>query len=234
MTLFLFSRYHPPENAKGVTLDDTLDARYEDGESSIPKGTNDGLKTPDQKLSPPRCPPAPCRIGLLLASSSDDSDSFCGDLDSSSESGCYPLDSADKSTATKSPKKKKVRRRNKLEEMSAESLRPEDSSFSELNYLEGRGSVTLLRQACSEPEKRDCQMFVSYRISKDDPDVVQVALIVYKPFRKDVKTRRNLMTSFAVKPKQPESKSPALFSKPMTSTTPTKTPDRLLKRKFRF
>lgn len=206
---------------------------FQDGEPSTPKGSNDGHKTPEQKHSPPRCPPAPCRIGLLLPTSSDDSDSFCEDLDSSSDSGCHPIDSTDKSV-TKSPKKKKVRRRNKIEEMLAEGLRPEDSIFSELNYLEGRGSVTLHRQACSEPEKRDCQLFVSYRINKDDTNVAQVALIVYKPNRKDVRTRRNLMNCFVDKPKQPSATKPLASLKPTTSTTPTKTPDRFLKRKFRF
>lgn len=189
----------------------TGDEQWFDCDTHSPINLKEGQRTPTHRVSPPRCPPAPCRFGINFADSSDDDlETYEEDLD---ESGIRPLDSSIQLSVEKekSPKSKRLRREEKLEATTLEPSHPAESKFSDLFYLEASGNVTINRQpsASDEVEKRECKLLISYRVHKEDPTNVQIALIVYKSNSQNTKSRRNLMPEFGVKSSEP------------TTTTPT-------------
>lgn len=193
----IFSREQPLENLKN-SPDLAGDEQWFDCETHSPVDLKEGQRTPVHKATPSQCPPAPYRFGLKFQPDSDDElEDEDDDLDLS---GVRPLDmteTSQKETLEKSPECKRLKR----EEKESIVVDPSESKFSELRYLEATGNVTINRQASSsdEAEKRECKMFVSYRVNKDDASVVQIALIVYKSNSKNPKTRRNLMSEFEQK-----------------------------------
>lgn len=203
----------------------TGDEQWFDCETHSPVNLKEGQRTPLNRSTPSiRCPPAPCRYGIKFEISDDELDNEIDDLN---ESGIRPLDSSAvelmREKIEKSPSSKRIRREETLPEEPSE---PVDSRFSDLFYLETSGSVTIIRQtmSSSEPEKRDCRMLISYRVCKEDPTSIQVALIVYKSNSKNPKTRRNLMSEFELKSE--ESSSPCSLSTPTTSRCRTTVKDR--------
>ena len=190
------SRKQPPENLKN-SPDLADNEQWFDCKTHSPVNLKEGQKTPEHKLSPPHCPPAPCRFGLKFQPDSDEEEIEDNELDFS---GFTPFDSSmeiETGKEVKSPECKKLRR----EEQEITMIEVTDSKFSELHYLEATGTVGINRPSISsdESEKRDCKMSVSYRIHKHDPCVIQIALIVYKSNSKNPKTRRNLMAEFETK-----------------------------------
>lgn len=180
------------------------DEQWFDCQTHSPVDLKEGQRTPTHKATPSHCPPAPCRYGLKFQPDSDDE--FEEHVDDLNFSGFRPLDTSIEIVIGKqetSPNCKRMRRTEKeADEMTImeTSVEPSESKFSELHYLEASGTVIINRQASSdESEKRDCKMFVSYRVHKDDPSIIQIALIVYKNNSKNPKTRRNLMAEFEQK-----------------------------------
>lgn len=174
---------------------------------------NSGHRTPIRKSTSSLCPAAPCRLGLKFQTSIGDPDIEESDVDESedsNESGVYPLEETFEffKKKTKSPVTKRQRRDDKRPETAQQSaidstipVTELESKFSELHYLEASGCVGISRQPSSsdEMDKRDCKLLVSYRVLKEDPTIIQIALIVYKSNSKNLKTRRNLMMDFASK-----------------------------------
>jgi hypothetical protein len=178
-------------------MDVTDSEQWFDCETHSPVNLKSGLKTPEQRPSPPHCPPAPCRQGLKFLPDSDEEDLEQDDLDLS---GFTPLDSTIELVTEKSPECKRQRREETQTQLTVVEPQPVESSFSDLHYLEATGSVTINRSAIAdESEKRDCKLLVSYRVNKENPAVVQIALIVYKSNARNPKTRRNLMAEFETK-----------------------------------
>jgi hypothetical protein len=179
-----------------ATPDLAGDEQWFDCATHSPVDLKEGQRTPVHTVTPHNCPPAPCRFGLKFQPDSDD-DNDDDDLDLS---GFQPLESSIefKEKQEKSPDCKRLRRE---ETITATTIEPTESKFSDLHYLEATGIVTINRQAMSsdESEKRECKMFVSYRVHKDNPAIIQIALIVYKSNSKNPKTRRNLMEEFEQK-----------------------------------
>lgn len=185
----------------------------------------EGHRTPQHRSTPSQCPPAPCRFGVKLMTPSDDE--LDSDSDDSNVSGVFPLDSSvvGESKTEKeleSPDCKRLKREDKQETAVDETCPPPESRFSQIHYLEATGTVSLKRLAMpsDELEKRDCKMLVSYRVNKDDPSMIQIALIVYKSNSKNPKTRRNLMMEFDEKALELMSPSPAANT-PSTSRART-------------
>jgi hypothetical protein len=183
------------------------DEQWFDCETHSPVDLKEGQRTPEHKATPSHCPPAPCRYGQKFQPDSDDElDDVDDDLDLS---GVEPLDTSIeivKGKQEKSPDCKRLRRETvetiPMETMAMDTIvEPSDSKFSDLHYLETSGIVSINRQAAStdESERRECKMFVSYRVHKSDPSIVQIALIVYKSNSTNPKTRRNLMAEFEQK-----------------------------------
>lgn len=174
-----------------------------------PADLKDGQRTPDRKSTPSasaQCPQAPCRNGLKFQTSSDDLDleDSDDDVNDFNISGICPIDETPPEIARekrKSPLAKKQRREEILEQTIIQPTLQAESKFSEIYYLEATGIVSINRQSSSsdEMEKRECQLLVSYRVHKEEPNKIQIALIVYKSNSKNPKTRRNLMTEFATK-----------------------------------
>ena len=222
MNIVNCSREHPLENLKNSSSnDDECDVtKWFDCES--PANLKAGHRTPEQKFSPPHCPPAPFRNPLITSTSSDDDDNDSSSDDNEhNESGIRALDSSmeQQHKKEKSPRKKKLRREEKAE-VNVESSSPVESKFSDLLYLEAQSCITINRPSSDEPEKRDCRMLVSYRVHKDDPSIMQIALIVYKSNSKNSKTRRNLMPEFGEK-SSAESPSISLITSPSPSRSRT-------------
>lgn len=198
----IFSREQPQENLNSP--DRNEDEQWYDCE--MPADLKEGQRTPVRNCTPSLCPPAPFRHGLKFQTSIDDlklDETDNEDSDDSNESGICPFDESLEvvEEKRKSPAAKRLRREEKLELTRVEPTTQPESKFSELYYLEATGSVSINRQPSSsdEMEKRDCKLLVSYRVNKEDPNAVQIALIVYKSNSKNLKSRRNLMTEFVVK-----------------------------------
>jgi hypothetical protein len=201
-----------------------------DCETHSPMDVKEGHRTPQHRSTPSHCPPAPCRFGLKFPALSDD------ELDSDSDdlnlSGICPLDSSSAVVDSKtekelnSPDCKRLKREDKQEAVDEETCPPPESKFSQVYYLEASGCVSIKRQAMPSDdfEKRDCKMLVSYRVNKDDPSMIQIALIVYKSNSKNPKTRRNLMLEFGEKAS--ELTPPSLAHMPSTSRARTAVKDR--------
>jgi hypothetical protein len=184
----------------------------------------EGHRTPQHRSTPSQCPPAPCRFGTKMLTPSDD------ELDSDSDdlniSGVCPLSStgvveSKSEPDLNSPDCKRLKREEKQEPVDEETCPPPESRYSQVYYLEASGTVSIKRQAMpsDDSEKRDCKMLVSYRVNKDDPSMIQIALIVYKSNSKNPKTRRNLMIEF--EEKASELMSPGPSSTPSTSRART-------------
>lgn len=199
--LTYFSREQPLENLKSAPGLLTGDEQWFDCETHSPVNLKEGQRTPLSKSTPSiRCPPAPNRYGSKYEISDDELEPD-DDIDNLNESGIRPLDSSAvelmREKTEKSPSSKRIRRDEILVEEPSE---PAESRFSELLYLEAKGTVITKRQVSgSEPEKRECKMLISYRVCKDDPLTIQVALIVYKSNSNNLKSRRNLMSQFELK-----------------------------------
>lgn len=172
-----------------------------DCDTHSPVDLKKGYSTPPHKRRSLVCPPAPhcrkleIRIPIVKTSESDDR------VNNLNESGICPLDISLETTTeetNESPVMKKFKREDELD-VSMSGTRPSTESFySELCYLEAIGTIAIQRQSGSsdEQEKRECKMLVSYRVHKDDPADIQIALIIYKPNSQNPKTRRNLMEEF--------------------------------------
>lgn len=182
-----------------------VDEQWYDCETHSPVNLKDTQKTPPhQSTQLIMCPPAPYRRSLLKTSSSDDekvtsSDEF--------EEGIQPLDGSTLRTAKtdiiRSPDLKRQRRNPEEREKKKkfESISLEQSQYSDLRYFQVTGVVTVRRQASTSSsrddiDRRECKMQISYRVNKDLPNDIQIALIVYKNNSNNLKSRRNLMLSF--------------------------------------
>lgn len=206
IAVFIFSREQPQENTT-TSLSMNEDEQWFDCDTSV--DLKEGQRTPVRRSTTYQCPPAPCRNGLKFQASVDHldfDDSDDDDTSESNESGICPLEgSFEGSFVVQETKKshvtKRQRREEKREQTTMQSTSLVESKFSELHYLEATGSVSINRQPSSsdEMEKRECKLLVSYRVHKEDPDVIQIALVVYKSNSKNLKTRRNLMPEFASK-----------------------------------
>jgi hypothetical protein len=179
------------------------DEQWYDCETHTPVDLKDAQKTPPYQSSQLlKCPPAPCRRSLLNNSSSDD-DEKTG-LNESLEEGIQPLDESQHFVKTKeirSPDSKRQKMNDKSEKKKSETISLEQSRYSDLLYFETSGVVTIRRQASTsssrdESDRRECKMQISYRVSKDSPTDIQIALIVYKNYSSNLKSRRNLMLEF--------------------------------------
>jgi hypothetical protein len=162
------------------------------------------MHTPPRKsITSVHCPPAPCRNQLIPCASSEEDASTD---EEGIESGIYPLDSSIEMTKNvqrnKNFKRQRVGDEPITEEIQADSISVEDSKYSDLFYLETSGAVTIHKAITSTPnavnenDRRECKLYISYRVNREDESDIQIALIMYKCNNSNQKTRRNLMLEF--------------------------------------
>jgi hypothetical protein len=170
--------------------------------------TRDSLyRTPPPQRSSTfmECPPAPCRRSLLhtdpshkLNSSSDDDEL---------EPGIRPIDASTASLICRSGGQRTVEaKRPRIEQHDSGQTSSDisTSKYSDLIYMEAEGAVVIHHEplpsspSSSSPRDQDTRhlkLLISYRTLKNDPEKIQIALIVYKSI--NTKPRRNLLTEFA-------------------------------------
>lgn len=177
------------------------DEQWYDCETHSPVNLKDTQRTPPRRSSQLlKCPPAPYRRSFLNTSSDEEKTNS----DDSFEDGIRPLDGSLHSAKTeivRSPDSKRQRRNPEESGKKSKTITLEQSRYSDLRYFETSGSVTIRRQASTsssrdECDRRECKMQISYRVSKDSPNDIQIALIVYKNNSSNLKSRRNLTLEF--------------------------------------
>lgn len=177
--------------------------QWYDCETHSPVNLKDPHKTPPRRnqMFLQKCPPAPCRQVFMSDSSSDEETTS---LDDGFGDDIRPLDGSFKSEQiTESPESKRQRidETKTAKKRSQKTISIDESRFTELKYLEASGTVTVHRQASTsssgeEGDRRECKLQISYRINKDNPNDIQIALIVYKCNSSNLRSRRNLMLEF--------------------------------------
>lgn len=151
-------------------------------------------RTPPQKSSSnlfAQCPPAPCRRNLLYSNNSQElqqensSDEYDSD-DDDFEAGIQPLDSS-----LTFPKKTGARNKR-------QKVQPNErcSKYSDLKYMAYTGFVMVKRRGTTVSNRRETKLLISYRVNKENPNDIQIALIVYDPHSSNLKSRRNLLVEF--------------------------------------
>lgn len=144
------------------------------------------------------CPPAPNRnlCSTLVRSDSSSSDES-RDSDDCDLLGIRPIDTSMRVGANESPMKSPKTKKRRLDNSIVHEELSDDSTHSSLKYLKTVGTVAPNRQDPEKlPDERGCIMCLSYRQRRDNPNDVQISLIVYKPNAKNVKSRRNLLSEF--------------------------------------
>lgn len=218
--MVFFSREQPPENLINTIVGEECDTtKWFDCVANTPSHLKEGQRTPDQKQSPPPCPQAPYRNAFARSLSDDETDSSTNE-DDSNESGIHPFDSSMEFDKEKTPKIKRLRRERKRDLGKSSLQETPESTFSELHYLSAAGNVTLKRPG-SEEQTRECKILLSYRISKEDPSVIQIALIIYKSNSERFKTRRNLVSEFGGQSLETSTPKLLLFDSQLSSRSQT-------------
>jgi hypothetical protein len=242
--LYISSRNQPADNKKSLNLGN--DEIWFDCDTHTQVDLKDAMKTPPRtSFNKIECPNAPGPSRNFFDSSSSSSCSedetyshhnHDSDDDDDDDLGVKPLKNSSPSHERLIERKRKFnhkrQRRNQKEkrmminDASKDIISSCDSQFSDLHYLKTTGCVTILRQSNSDVsptshEKRDCTLLISYRINKDNPSDIQIALIVYQSRSTNVKIRRNLVIEF-----QGQSIEPSTSNTPTQSHSNTTVKDR--------
>lgn len=212
-----------------------------DCETHSPIDLKQTLQTPPRKsISTPDCPAAPMRNNINQNSDDDNETSETSEDDDDGEDeflGVRPIDSSIEIFKTKKQTRishKRLRRYSKEDTSSKmlETIPLNESKYSNLHYLETSGFVSIFRQSTSatpsnEYDRRECKLLISYRINKENPSDIQIALIVYKPNGSNTKSRRNLMLEFSARDLQEikSTSSTPIISRPNTALKEFRTTD---------
>lgn len=183
-----YRKESPPENYK-ESLDETASEEWFECELSSPAASKDGLRTPPHKSSSSYCPPPPTRGRTFIPLSDDELEPDEDGID-----GIEVLKNSPKKAPKSDPDSPECKKICLVEETTPARI----NQYSDLKHLEATATVNITRYQSQEgTEERECLIKMSYRRHIDNPNDIQIALIVYKQNSDNPPhSRRNLMSEF--------------------------------------